>query len=166
MEWYAWEDFNTVAQFELLYGLAELFDIWGRTADDDKFYVFDAFERFDGKEDIFSLFNSADVEDVSVIQIISFSYFLLEFFCGRNRKYRVAALVDDIDFLLRDVIEPHDIPFGTLADGDDAVGRLACLEELIRVYVAVSGMVILWKTFKYQVMNSNDTFYLGISGQV
>lgn len=67
-------------------------------------------------------------------------------------------MVDDLDFVFRDVEEVDKVALGLNADSDDDVSSATGVSELEAVDPAVDGLEELRVTDDNQVVHSDDTF--------
>ena len=67
-------------------------------------------------------------------------------------KRLVATLMDHVDFLLCHAVVVHNLSFGVLAHGNNAVGGMAGVAELVVVDLPVNPVVVLWSVDEDKVV--------------
>ena len=61
-------------------------------------------------------------------------------------------MIDHVDFLLCHAVVVHNLAFGVLAHGNNAVGGMAGVAELVVVNLPVNPVVVLWSVDEDKVV--------------
>lgn len=101
--------------------------------DDERQVVGQIVEGLDGQQDILTLLDAADAQDVALV---------VSAWRDREAEPRRTTLVDNRDAALVDLSQLYDVAPGTFADGNDVVGLADSLAELPGVDLGVEPVIV------------------------
>ena len=133
------------------------FGIRSATADDDQRHLFRYIPQcLDSQQHILPLLYRADTDDITLRQVVFLAHQLALIIGGALLEPCTATLVNQVYLLRFYASEKHDIPLGTLADGNNPVGLCHRLAEFPCVEFRVEPLVILGMAQEYQVVNGDN----------